>query len=40
MEGPHLTVPSVKMADVLTSSISNYKLQFKFNSDIENCKFQ
>ena len=40
MEGPHLTVPSVKMADTLASYISNHEFQFKFNLKIENCKFQ
>ena len=39
MEGPHPTVPSVKMADALASYISNYRFIFKFNSKIENCKF-
>ena len=39
MEGPHPTVPSVKMADALASYISNYRFKFKFNSEIENCKF-
>ena len=29
MEGPHPTVPSVKMADALASYISNYKFQHK-----------
>ena len=28
-EGPHPTVPSVKMADALASYISNYKFQHK-----------
>ena len=40
MEGPHPTIPSVKMADTLDSYISNCKFQFKFNLKIENCKFQ
>ena len=40
MEGPHPIVPSVKMADALSTYISNYKFQFKFNLKIENCKFQ
>ena len=40
MEGPHPTVPSVKIANALTSYISNFKFQFKFNLKIENCKFQ
>ena len=35
MEGPHPTVPSVKIADII-----NYKFQFKFNLKIEDCKFQ
>ena len=39
MEGPHYTVPSVEMADALSSYISNYKFQFKFNLKIENHKF-
>ena len=39
MEGPHPTVPSVKMADALASYISNYRFKLKFNSKIENCKF-
>ena len=39
MEGPHPTVPSVKMADALASYILNYRFKFKFNSKIENCKF-
>ena len=40
MQGPHPKVPSVKMADGLSSYISNYKFQFKFNLKTENCKFQ
>ena len=40
MEGPHPTLPSVKMADILASYIPSYKFQFKFNLKIENCKFQ
>ena len=39
MEGPHPTVPAVKMVDALSSYISSYKFQFKFNLKIENCKF-
>ena len=35
MEGPHPTVPSVKMADALASYLSSYNLQFKFNLKIE-----
>ena len=34
------TVPSAKMVDTLASYISNHKFQFKFNLNIENCKFQ
>ena len=40
MEGPHTTVPSVKMTDTLASNISNYEFQFNLNLKIENCKFQ
>ena len=40
MEGPHPTVPSVKIADTLASYISNYIFQFKFSLNIENCKIQ
>ena len=40
MEGSHQTVPSVKMADTLASSISNYKFQFKFNLKMDSCKIQ
>ena len=40
MEGTHLTVRSVKMVDALASYISNYEFQFKFNLNIEDCKFQ
>ena len=40
MEGPHPTVPSVKIADALASYKSKYKFQFKFNLKIEYCKFQ
>ena len=35
MEGPHPTVPSVKMADALASHLSSYKFQFQFNLKIE-----
>ena len=40
MEGPHPTVSSVKMADALTSYISNYKFKFKFSLKIENCELK
>ena len=40
MEEPTPTVPSAKMVDTLASYISNHKFQFKFNLNIENCKFQ
>ena len=40
MEGPHPTVPSVKMADTLASYKSKCKFQFKFDLKIEYCKFQ
>ena len=44
MEGPHPTVPSVKIEDTLASYIyiyiSSYKFQFKISLKIENCKFQ
>ena len=39
MEGPHPTVPRVKMVDTLTSYIFN-KLQFKFSLKKENVTFQ
>ena len=40
MEGTHPTIPSIKMAAALASYVSNYKFKFKFNSKVENCKFQ
>ena len=40
MERPHQTVPSVKIADTLASSLSNYKFKFKFNLKIDGCKIQ
>ena len=40
MEAPRPAVPRVKMADALSSYISDYKFQFKFNLKIENCKFE
>ena len=40
MDEPHHTMPSDKIADTLASYTSDYKLQFKFNLKIENCKFQ
>ena len=36
MEGRYPTEPSVKMVHTLTSYISNYKFQFKFNLKTEN----
>ena len=40
MEAPRPAVPRVKMADALSSYISDYKFKFKFNLKIENCKFE
>ena len=39
MEGPHPTVPSVKITDALASYIYNYKFQFRISLRIESCKF-
>ena len=39
MEGPHPTEPSIKIADALSSYISNYKFQFKFHIKIEIVSF-
>ena len=40
MEGPHPTIPTVKMADALASYISNDKFKLKISLRFENCKFQ
>ena len=40
IEGPHPTVPSVKMADALVTYKSKYKFQFKFNLKVENNELQ
>ena len=39
MEGPHPTVPSVKMAGTLASYMSNYKFHFKFNLKLKIVNF-
>ena len=39
MEGPHPTEPSIKIADTLSSYISNYKFQFTFHIKTEIVNF-